>query len=124
MASSAGVTFVAAMHEGIPVSVDKLDACIAFYRDVFGLERIPRPKAIEEFVPGAWFVDRERRIELHLFAKDEEQRPGPTARPSPTARHTAWMVEDLDAFRAHLRTCNVPFEEIWSLLGTSQLFVL
>jgi glyoxylase I family protein len=124
MVQTTAVTFVGPMHEGIPVSIANLDACIAFYTGVLGLERLPRPKAVEEFVPGAWFTDRERRIQLHLFAKDDEQRPRPEARVSPTARHTAWMIEDLEGFRNHLQERGVPFEEIDSLVGSVQLFVL
>ena len=115
--------FVGVMHEGVPCRHEDLDACIGFYTDVFGLRRLPRPKALDDLGPGAWLTDPENRVQFHLIANDTDHSPGPGAAVAPAGRHTAWMVRDIEAFRARMEALGVPCQSITSLVGAPQLFV-
>jgi catechol 2,3-dioxygenase-like lactoylglutathione lyase family enzyme len=118
------LTFIGLIHEGVPCSRKNLEACVKFYIDVLGMKMLPRPKALDDMgVPGAWLGDENNTVQFHLIAKDEEYRPGADAPASPTGRHTAWMVKDLDAFRARMRALGVHFDEIGGLIGGAQLFI-
>lgn len=117
------VAFLGAIHEGVPCSEKNLAACIKFYIDVLGLKLLPRPKALDELGPGAWLGDADDKVQFHLIAKDDEYRPGPTAKMAPAGRHTAWWVKDIDAFRARMRGLGVPYGEVSNLIGSAQVFV-
>ena len=54
--------FGGSIHEGIPVSTEKLDECIKFYTEVLGLKLLPRPKALDQFGPGAWLGDEDDTV--------------------------------------------------------------
>ena len=118
------LTWIGSMHEGIPVSTENLEACIKFYTEVLDLKLLSRPKALDEFGPGAWLGDKFDTVQFHLIANDKTLIPGKDARIEPAGRHTAWRIKDVGAFRDRLRALNVEFEEITSLLGTAQIFVL
>lgn len=116
--------FVGVIHEGVPCTRAKLDDCVKFYTEVFGLKLLPRPKALDEMgVPGAWLGDANDRVQFHLIAKDDELMPGGDAGITPTGRHTAWRIEDVEAFRARMDSLGVPYQEIGGLVGQPQLFV-
>ena len=120
------IEFLGSMHEGIPVDDANLDACIRFYTEVLGLTQIPRPPRLDDFGRGAWLTDAARRVQFHLIATASDYKPGPGKSHSPTGRHTAWLVQDLAAFRARLETLGVKYGEMKNLLGTgsAQLFVV
>jgi len=115
--------FIGLIHEGVPCTRANLDACIKFYLEVLGLKMLPRPKALDDIVPGAWIGDADNRVQFHLIAKDDEYSPGPQAKMSPAGRHTAWMVKDIDAFRARMRALGVHYDEVSNLIGSAQVFV-
>ncbi len=116
--------FVGAIHEGIPVDPDKLDACIAFYRDVLGLKQIPRPPALDKLGTGAWLTDEHERVQFHLISNPTAVKPEDGAKIEPAGRHTAWRIGDADSFRVRMDALGVPYEEIGSLIGEPQLFVI
>lgn len=116
--------FVGLMHEGVPCTRSNLDACIRFYLDVLGLKLLPRPKALDDLVPGAWIGDAENRVQFHLIAKDDEYSPGPGAAATPAGRHTAWRVKDIDAFCARMTALGIKYESNSGLIGAPQVFVL
>ncbi len=77
---------------------------LAFYRDLLGLEPLPRP---DLGYPGAWLSVGERQ--LHLL---ELPNPDPVAgRPEHGGRdrHLALSVEDLDRLAARLEAGGIPF---------------
>ncbi len=117
------VGFVGLIHEGVPVALANLDACMKFYTEVLGLKLLPRPKALDEIVPGAWLGNAENTVQFHLIAKDDEQRPPSGAPAAPAGRHTAWRVRDIDAFKARMTALGVEYGEIGSLIGEPQVFV-
>src|SRR3954465_476233 len=96
------VKWVGVMHEGVPCRRSDLDACIKFYQDVLGLKLLPRPARLDEimgFNPGgARPGEAEDKWHFHLTAKNEKVRPGATRPMWAPARHTAWVVKDLNAF--------------------------
>ena len=123
-ATAPALRFMGFIHEGVPVATENLAACIAFYTDVLGLKLLPRPKALDDLGPGAWLGDDDDTVQFHLFANDQTLRPDDDARVEPAGRHTAWRIRDVDAFRARMRALDIPFEEISSLVGAAQLFVI
>src|SRR5437870_4149919 len=85
------------IHDAYPIS--DLDASLRFYTGVLGLKLLPRP---EMPFAGAWLADETGRVEIHLFVSDA-LKPGAGTKPSNLARHAAYTVDDLDAWREHLR---------------------
>ena len=88
---------LAPIHDAYPIS--DLDRSLHFYVDVLGLKLLPRP---EMPFAGAWLGDESGRIEIHLFVSDA-LKPGSGTEPSNLARHAAYEVDDLDAWRELLR---------------------
>ncbi|HUQ73089.1 MAG TPA: VOC family protein [Burkholderiales bacterium] len=121
------VKWVGVMHEGVPCRRSDLDACIKFYQEVLGLKLLPRPARLDEIMgykpSGAWLGDADDKVQFHLIAKDDEVMPGPDAARSPTGRHTAWLVKDLNALRARLRELGMDYNEIAGVVASDQLFV-
>jgi catechol 2,3-dioxygenase-like lactoylglutathione lyase family enzyme len=122
-ANPPAIAFFGVMHEGIPVATANLDACIKFYTEVLGLHQIPRPKALDDIGCGAWLEDADRKVQFHLIGSDAEQRPLPGCKIAPAGHHTAWIIQDVAAFRARMMALGVHYEEIGSLVGRPQLFV-
>ncbi len=116
--------FNGSIHEGIPVSDEKLDECIKFYCDVLGLKILPRPPALDELGRGAWLGDEGDTVQFHLIANDDTYVPGKDAGVQPAGRHTAWRIKDVDAFRARMEALGVDYHEMSNLIGEPQLFVL
>lgn len=123
--SAPNVEFLGAMHEGIPVDAANLPACIKFYTEVLGLKLLQRPAALDRFGPGAWLGDANDKVQFHLIATERDYKPGPSAKYSPTGRHTAWLVKDIDAFKQRMEALGVQYGEMKNLLGTgsAQVFV-
>src|SRR5436853_7002549 len=96
---------VAPIHDAYPIS--DLDASLRFYTEVMGLKMLPRP---EMPFAGAWLTDESGRVEIHLFVS-EALKPGAGTKPSNLARHTAYMVDDLGAWRAFLKKRGFPILE-------------
>jgi glyoxylase I family protein len=90
-------TMIAPIHDAYPIS--DLEASLRFYTEVMGLKLLPRP---ELPFAGAWLADEAGRVEIHLFVSDA-LKPGAGARPSNMARHAAYAVDDLEAWRAYLK---------------------
>ena len=120
------VGFLGPMHEGVPVDNVNLDACIKFYVDVLGCKLLKRPKALDDLGRGAWLTDADEKVQFHLIATEKDLKPGPGKPYSPTGRHTAWLVSDIEAFRARMVALGVQYGEIKNLLGSgsAQLFVV
>jgi catechol 2,3-dioxygenase-like lactoylglutathione lyase family enzyme len=115
--------FLGFIHEGVPCTRAQLPNLIKFYTEVLGLKFLPRPKALDDMVPGAWLADPQDRVQFHLIAKDDEYHPGENAKMTPAGRHTAWMVKDINAFKARMRGLGIPYEETSALIGSAQVFV-
>ena len=96
---------VALIHDAYPIS--NLDASLRFYVDVMGLKLMPRPQMA---FAGAWLTDDTGRVEIHLFVSDA-LKPGAGTKPSNLARHAAYVVDDLDAWRGYLRGQGLPLLE-------------
>ncbi len=75
----------------VSLNVGDLEATTAFYRDVVGLEVLPRPDH-EISVPGTWLGMPDGR-ELHLLVNDVPEAKG---------QHFAFQVADVDAVIATL----------------------
>ena len=87
----------------ISFSVSDLDASLAFYRDVLGLEAIPRP---EFGIPGAWL--KAGNSEVHLIARPEGVPAGHTSEGlSPLENHQAFAVDDYQKTVDHLKSHNL-----------------
>lgn len=87
-------------HVSIPVGPGELDEGRRFYRQAFGLSEIPSPTSLgPERV--AWF-DLDGR-ELHLFLEEG-------ANLTPSGRHLAFEVDDIEAARQRLIEHGVQIE--------------
>ena len=119
-ATKHGPVFQGSIHEGIPVQ--DADASLKFYTEVLGLKVLPRPSVIG---PGYWLADDRDTVQFHLIQTDKEYRPGPEAKVSPTGRHTAWLVQDLEVFRQHLRQLGIDWQELpaGAIVPSAQLFI-
>ena len=93
-------------HEGVPVK--DLERSRAFYEQVLGLRTIPRPSF---GMPGYWLAAASGVPQIHLILSQAAV-PGPDARPDPTGRHTAFLVEDLEGFKQRLRAYGAPWSEV------------
>ena len=78
----------------VSLNVDDLDACLAFYVDVLGLDVLPRP---EFGFPGAWLSAGPQ--EIHLMQTSEHE--------APQGQHFAFRVDDLEQSCAELRDAGV-----------------
>jgi glyoxylase I family protein len=112
------LVYLGPIHEGVPVR--DLEKSVRFYTEVLGLKLLPRPKLP---AAGAWLGDADNTVQFHLIVTERDYRPGAGAAISATGRHTAWMVKDLNAFRARMKALGVHYEERAGLIASDQLFV-
>ncbi len=96
---------LAPIHDAYPIS--NLEASLRFYTEVMGLRVLPRP---DMAFAGAWLADETGRVEIHLFVSDA-LKPGAATKPSNLARHAAYEVDDLEAWRAFLHSTGLPLLE-------------
>src|SRR5438093_10492704 len=100
-------------------TISDVDVSLRLYTEVMGLKVLPRP---EMPFAGAWLTDESGRVEIHLFVSDA-LKPGSGTKPSNLARHAAYAVDDLEAWRLFLKGQGLPVLER-SLSGrTPQVFV-
>lgn len=78
-------------HAAVTVPVDGLERARGFYSGVLGLREVARPPELQPR-PGIWYSFGS--TELHIQTRPEVTPPGD--------RHPAFVVDDLDAWRAHL----------------------
>ena len=103
MAHSPGHHLTALDHVNIRTA--RVDALAAFYCDVLGLARGPRPSFS---FGGAWLYCGEGAV-VHLVEDASATRPPPAGDP-PTLSHFAFRGTGMVAFVARLRQANVPHE--------------
>lgn len=81
--------FVEAVNH-VSLCVEDLDASLAFYCGLLGLEPLERP---DFGIPGAWLDAGNSQI--HLIVAPEGMDAGrPPSKPSPLANHLAFTVSD------------------------------
>jgi glyoxylase I family protein len=112
------LVYLGSVHEGIPVR--DLDRAVKFYTEVLGLKLLPRPNLP---APGAWLGDADNTVQFHLIVTEKDYIPGPEAPMTPTGRHTAWMVKDLNLFRERMKALGVEYRELKGIISSDQLFV-
>ena len=102
-------------HVSFPVR--DLDRAVHFYRDVLGLEAIPRPDLP---FPGAWLAGN--GIQVHLIVPPEGAPLGsPPPSLNPLGGHVAFAIADYDAVVAALHEAGIETLEAGSEVG--QLWV-
>lgn len=104
----------------VSLIVTDLERSIAFYRDVLGLQEIPRPNF---GFPGAWLAVGDSGQQLHLLVH-----PGETSRTGGIDSrdgHFAMAVDSYAAAAAHLERLGIPYEgKPDSITGFAQIFLL
>ena len=93
-------------HVSIGVPPARLEECVAFYRDVLGMEPIPNLAGTARLR----FGDGDH---LHLLDDD----------PNPTGAHFALQVDDLPATLQRVRADGAPLERGSDLWGAERWFV-
>ncbi len=90
---------IAKSVDHISFAVRDLEASLHFYRDVLGLEDIPRP---DFGIPGAWLGAGNSQVHL-IAAPDGADIGAPPDALSPLACHQAFAVEDYQKTVDHLK---------------------
>lgn len=83
-------------------SVKRLEASVAFYRDMLGFAEIPRP---DLGFRGAWLKNGAACI--HLIEKPSLPEPGPTI--DPRGNHTAFEVKSAAVVQERLDAAGIPY---------------
>ncbi len=99
-------------HTGIRINGDDLDANLAFYQGVLGLQADEKRPTIPG-VPGFW-INVGEVGQIHLIGGAQ---PSPLAKgegKDPAAPHIALAVRDIAAAKAELDRMGTPY---WSLTG-------
>jgi catechol 2,3-dioxygenase-like lactoylglutathione lyase family enzyme len=104
------------MLDHFNIRTRKLDATVAFYQDILGLENGDRPNFS---FPGAWMYSEGRPV-VHLVdisPTDEQQKPD-----SGVVHHVAFASRDFNGMKARLSskgmafdTRQVPGGELWQI---------
>jgi catechol 2,3-dioxygenase-like lactoylglutathione lyase family enzyme len=84
-------------HAQITVAADDVDATLAFYEKVLGLERIPKSNSRT----GGWFAVGDRQLHVGAEASATRELNGASK------RHVCFRVEDVDAAERRLRAAGV-----------------
>jgi len=92
-------------HVNVNVPRGHSESIAAFYVDVLGFSRIPRPDNGRE---GVW-LDMGDGIQLHLSERDD----APNSQP-----HFALVVDDLAGIREQLSAAGATFESADDIFGT------
>jgi len=98
-------------HVSFPVR--DLEQSVRFYRDVLGLEAIPRPDLP---FPGAWLGGN--AVQVHLIVPPEGAPVGsPPPSLNPLGGHVAFAIDDYDAMVAALHAAGIETLEAGSAIG-------
>ena len=92
-------------HANVVIPVGSTQQVAAFYEDVLGLRRIPKPAARDS--RGAWF-DIDGYAQVHLSERDGKPHDD---------SHFALVVDDLDAVLANLSRAAAPWTEQEDVFG-------
>jgi len=97
------------------VRISDADKAIAFYENVLGLKKLPRPNFP---FGGAWYGVGANAI--HLISSENRGR-----KPDPLGAHIALDVEDFDETKKSLKEMGIEFLEAPSNMGAGrQLWIL
>ena len=92
-------------HANVVIPVGATEECAAFYEDVLGLRRIPKPAVLDQ--RGAW-LDVDGYAQVHLSERDGETHPD---------SHVALVVDDLPATLGRLAANGAPWTEQEDVFG-------
>lgn len=109
------MTYIQTLHHA-SVLVSDLSRARAFYEGILGLT--PSAKRPVLAYDGAWYEIGEQQIHLIALPSPEQGLERPTH--GGRDRHTALLVRDFDAFRAHLDAAGVRYT--LSVSGRRALF--
>ena len=84
-------------HVNVTVTADLEDATKHFYKEVLGLQQIPKPAGPRQFI-GAWYQVGDSQI--HLSIEDTPQNAS-------SDRHVCYRVEDLNQAAAQFEAAGI-----------------
>ena len=87
-------------HHAVRMRPDAVDATLAFYRDILGLEPDPGTRQIPD-VPLFW-MDTANGTQIHLFAVEGQSKYATEPDRDPFTEHVAFGVPDIAAAREEL----------------------
>jgi catechol 2,3-dioxygenase-like lactoylglutathione lyase family enzyme len=93
-------------HVNVVVPPGRTDDVTAFYVDVLGLQRVPKPASGVD-KSGAWF-DIDDRTQVHVSERDGEVHP---------QSHFALVVDDFDGVLSRLRSVGAPWDDQPDIFG-------
>jgi catechol 2,3-dioxygenase-like lactoylglutathione lyase family enzyme len=103
-------------HVQVNVPLIAEDEARRFYRQLVGMEELPRPKSLSEAGRhGVWYRCGEQ--ELHVFFN-----PNATFDAAASSQHPALLVDDLHALRGRLTSAGYEIEEAIPIAGRARFF--
>ncbi|MBW8683844.1 VOC family protein [Chitinophaga rhizophila] len=89
------------------IRTDQLEEPRDFLISVFGLREGPRPESIARTIRGYWLYWKDAPL-IHLIAATADyERNG--QQPAEAIDHTAFVLDDYEAFRQHLTNLGIRF---------------
>lgn len=107
---------VAHVNLTIEEGAASLEAARHFYVEVLGLELLPRPENTDNGRPGLWLKCGPHQ-QVHISAE-----PNATALNGNSARHAAFVVNDLEALHARLEQENASLQTANQFEGQTRFF--
>jgi len=93
-------------HVNVVVPPGRTDDVTAFYVDVLGLQRVPKPTSgVDQ--SGAWF-DIDDRTQVHVSEREGDVHP---------QSHFALVVDDFDGVLSRLRAVGAPWDDQPDIFG-------
>lgn len=107
-----GLESVGLHHVNVTVPGDQEAAAKHFYRNILGLEEVPKPDAGRS--RGAWY--QLGAVQLHLSIEDDAQ--------PPSRRHVCYQVGDVEAAQRHFRDAGIEiFDDERPIIGVQRFFL-
>jgi catechol 2,3-dioxygenase-like lactoylglutathione lyase family enzyme len=109
------MTAVYLQHVQVNVPTARENDARRFYRDVIGLDEMPRPQSLSDAGrKGMWFRIGDDQ-ELHVFLNPDDT-------PTPGSQHPALVVDDLAELRTRLEAQGCEIEDAIPIDGRARYF--
>ena len=110
------MTILGLHHVQINVPAARASEACRFFEDILGFEQMPRPDSLSKAARnGVWYRcgDNEFHVSFAPNGEFQEDR---------SSRHPGFLVANLDALRARLRSADVELEEAIPIEGRERFF--